>query len=819
MGAPLAHGGEGSSTVCCTRVSVLDRVADIRVEMRRFWDILGELCLRLRERYEGDSDYIGLGLLQAIAQARPHLDGDIFASEPQLRTVLSLISEHLEREEFAPLLNMGRRLSMRFSSGPERRGGGDDFVSLNEALSERLYSMHYFLDGGAEEFGHHRLAHFGGGDIEFGLGFRLESGRLNALFQRVKADVGMGAESFFRQYFGEETERLLASLEEGESSFLHYMQTHMILRYDTVYGRKSFELSESMRMHLSCFGMDPLARRAQMAIAAGERMSRTRTLALESGIRSLRGFAMLFDLDKRVSESSLEKLAAHREESDKCLSLADSVLSRMHGRVAQHWQMRLESVFSGHGAVDERYYEESRFFGGDLSGVCWKSADMPSLLDGVSSRPTAGCYYVVRRGDRLRQLTEEAYGTSRDYRLVLRQNPQIRQAEGLSPGMRIYFPKHAQGDALERGDERGVCQAWGRGPKENEPNACQTLDGMGVELLGAGLSVEYLSARQKSILCANLNALSVRQLYRAVCVESDDGVGIACENVALFVSNEENAALYESDGLNSSGFCAWCRRLAAEIRGDAIVGEGRSVPLGRILGQESRRRWVSSSLRRFLEGSHEGDCRVVIHGRARRVEVLDGMGVSVVVLNEEDFAAMRSQPWRRLTAYYAPPLMQMQALVHVWLGDLLGFEAEIVVAPIDFANQYSFESLDGVGVFRVPMGTPVYPIMRGTVVMCESHVHYGYCIVVRHHSGMLSRYSSLSTVSVAVGDSVEAETMMARSGCVRGEIEPCFRLEIGVASDSASRLSSAFDKRMDYFDVVYNCWPQAFPFDCTIASD
>lgn len=850
----------------------MEKSLDIRREVLDFWRDLRSWCEDVRVHAYGALDYGVLGRLQSIEVAWPRADVDA------LSTLRALGNVVLHLEALSPcdvlgesLLTRGRRLS-RLGAGDFLQRGDDGRF---DGLSARLYGMHRFLEGesGGEDFGRTtRLEH---GDFAYGLGLRLCNGRLHELFMRLKRMAGADSESYFRQFFDDETEALLASLESDASQFMAYMQSHLILRYDAVFSRSNYELSPAMQQYLGRLGADVRARREQIGIVSGERFSDARRDATETGVRSLRGFAMLFDLGKRVSEQALERMSGHLCESEKCLSLADSVISRLHGMQAQHWQMRLESVYRGRGMVGDRFYEETRFLGENAGGLDWEEAEFGTMLDGVTPRPRAGHYYVVCRGDRLRQLIAEAYGSSRDYRIVLQQNPQIVQAERLTPGMKIYFPKIDGGLILDVAGAVGP-DATGKSPElsgktpelsgkavvlggdagdvddgERENGAkCERVEdqknarivglGDGIELLGE--LIEDLSCMRRDqieAMCEKLNELSASQYVRTVCVDQDEGVCLVCDRVVLFVSEDDNMARYMETSFSTPSFLAtgdvirrraraafraWGRALAAQIRGDVVVSADCSLPLARFADQRNRRAWVTTALRRLREESASG-VKFVVHGRDRRVDVVDKYGVCVVQLQSEDFRAMRMQPWRRYVDYYAPPLVQMNALMQVWLGDLYGLSVEIGVPPLSYANQYSIEQGRGVVTFGVPMGTPVYPIMRGRVVSVGADAERGKYVVVAHHDGLYSRYMSLSTSFVEVGMQVEAETTIGRSGCAGNDIDAKLCLEIVECRDIEIDEDIDFSqdillgKRFDYFDIIYNVWPRELRFDGVIEAE
>ncbi len=869
------------------RSMTLDKPFDIRDGALEFWRDLRVWCESMRLHASEASDYAALGRIQAIELALPQPQSDMLQTLPRLTDVL------IQVQALSPYDALGKSLLTRGSAiaqyapavGRFSRDEASD--KRFEALSARLFAMHRFFDGvsGGEDFG--RIRPLERGDFEYGLGLRLGNGRLHEFFMRLKQAAGSGAEAYFSKFFDGAAMSLLSSLEGDAASFERYMQSHMVLRHDPIFSRARYELSKPMQLHLGRLAADASARRVQIGVAAGMRFSRARANAISSGVQSLRGFAMIFDLGRRMPDDAPECMAAHQCESEKCLSLADSVISRLCGMQAQHWQTRLESLFRGYGRVGDRDYEEKRFFGDRAADLQWATADFCSMAERISPRPKAGCHYIVRSGDRLRRLMAEAYGTSRDYRELLRQNPQIVRPEELSPGMKIYFPPQgsrsdadqtaAASSAGDRaagmiafsgngglfspakllrdgeapGNDRSDGGAIGLPPTETAPIARRIDGSCGIELLGEIIEdLQCMRSEQIDALCDGLNKIDVSGLIRTVCIENDGNICIACGRAALLVSSDENIERFMSSTfappsfLSSrekifdrakSAFLTWGRDLAARIRGDATVSDGRSLPIARLSGQKNRRAWVSSALRR-LDLTAPDSVYFVMHGRERKVDVRDRRGVGIVQLRDEDFLAMRMQPWRRLSDYYAPPIVQMNALMQVWLGDLFGIPTEIGVPPLGHVNQYSAARDGDATIFRAPMGTPVYPIMRGRVVGAGESPECGKYIAIAHHDGLLSRYGSLSTVFAEPGMHVEAETAIGRSGCMRGDLDPKMRLETFEfceepedysilsaskthAGDGEAARGGLNGKPLDYFGIVYRAWPRETRFDGIIEAE
>ncbi len=66
--------------------------------------------------------------------------------------------------------------------------------------------------------------------------------------------------------------------------------------------------------------------------------------------------------------------------------------------------------------------------------------------------------------------------------------------------------------------------------------------------------------------------------------------------------------------------------------------------------------------------------------------------------------------------------------------------------------------------FRAPVGTEVFAINRGRVVLARDFTVYGNTIIVDHGNGLISLYMHLSRINVKEGDSVKAGEVIGLSG-------------------------------------------------------
>lgn len=64
----------------------------------------------------------------------------------------------------------------------------------------------------------------------------------------------------------------------------------------------------------------------------------------------------------------------------------------------------------------------------------------------------------------------------------------------------------------------------------------------------------------------------------------------------------------------------------------------------------------------------------------------------------------------------------------------------------------------------VPMGTPVHPTQQGYIIYTGPFGAYGNVVAVAHGEGYTSLYGHNSEILVKVGDWVDCDTVIARSG-------------------------------------------------------
>lgn len=698
---------------------------------------------------------------------------------------------------FAPLLEHAKLL-LAWSKAAESHPPAQREL----AFAGRLLSMSRFLNGvaGAEDYS--TLQSERNADINFGLGFRLGDGSLLALFSHIVEKQSTGAEAFFDQHFDSDGRKLFEAIQSGQAALTQFMREQMILRYDPVLSQKVYQVPDHWKERFRRLGLLDTVRSAQVERVAGRRFIDAKVKAKDAGIASLRGLAMVFDLDRLALPETLATVSnPDMPEASKWVSLADEVLSRMHGRLASHWHERLSSVFHGIGTIDGRLYDERRFLGNDAERRHW---DDPTLLfddEGrLSARPREGYEYVVRHGDKLSNLTHEAYNGRADYRFVLRQNPQLRLPLELEPGMVLFFPKldahlpvHASGEDGKRLRQSKL---------SDDRNSLFWEDRTIAPL-------RPMLESQVQTLIKTLAGLSLTALAKTMAIELAEGCAIVCGQVTLCLSQQENEEKVKTlypDKENPLLF--WARHLAAQIRGDIEIPQGTYLSLGSLAAQTHRREWVQSSLARYLADPSLAPMRAVIDAKHRAVDFIDANGNVIVRLEDSDFHAMRQRPWRRLNDYFAPPVVQMEQLSKLWYSDLMALGAEIILPPLSRANQYSMQVIDGETLFLAPMGTPVYPVSSGTVLACGQYDELGNIVVIQHAHGLFSRYTHLATLSVWPGQTVSADVMIGRSGSTGDVNQPGLGLSFRHAQQTEDPWNDPSSPDLHVIDVIHGLWPQ-----------
>ncbi|MFA5625042.1 MAG: M23 family metallopeptidase [Bradymonadales bacterium] len=640
---------------------------------------------------------------------------------------------------------------------PKSWGVGDEQVF--QALARRLVAMRLFLDGDSGGGGFKAISTTAKGDISVGLGLKLSDGSLQKFLSSLLQETGASAEAFFAPFFDDDASDLLNAIAGGQAALAEYLQSQLVLRYDPVLFEKRYELPLAWRAKFQRLSTSSLAQDAQVVALAGSQFERTKQKATLGAIRSLRGFAMLFDLDEKTTYESVEAIASRGDEQQKMLSLSDSVLSRMHGRLAEHWQSRMQSVFDGYGNVEGRLYDERRFLGQRADLQTWDSLAQVYGASEVMARPKAGYDYIVKPGDRLSTLVRDAYDGKGDYRFVLRQNPHIDIRSELSVGSVIYFPE------MQSQTRRTVADLYL--PTRLDEDGMLRLYDRSVGPLTA------FAPAQLKLLEAKLADLPLHALNSCVAVRLAEHMALLCANEALLMVDDEVKERIKSalQGDEDAAF-RYLEALAAQIRGDLCVFDHIYLPLGTVLAEPFRRHWLKNTLERALAHPQFKESRLALNPQSYVVDLVDVFSQTLIRLEAVDILAIRMQPLRRLNDLQLPPAAAAGLLARLWCSDLAELGGEILLPPLSRAFELTSTEAHKEILYNVAMGTPVYPTMRGKVVNCGELEGYGLCVLIEHSHGLYSRYSHLATLGVQPEQNIEAEQSIGRSGVSGEALQP-----------------------------------------------
>lgn len=761
-------------------------------ELRQFWIGVLQYIENARIYVANQADWKKVSQLQALSMEVAHvIQTEVWwtnTTEGVIRDVMTALDDRTIKAESEELRHglIEMALQIRQLSQP---GEFSDKERLS-AMARRLYQMHQFLDGktGVEDFGAIR---YQGDDFQYGLGLGLNSGELFEFFHQLKNETDLEHNGVLRQYFESDSMEFLQAIEDGQNAFETYLRSQLVLSYDPVIAQKIYRFSDHWQTRLKLFGTEPLVRQQQVSVIAGNRTRMAQEKARRAGVRSLRGFAMLFDLDEMATDSVLESTQENSGESQKCLTLADEILSKLHGRLANHWQARLNSVFTGQGDVDGRYYDESQFLGEVSGETDWENVNLTDFPEDTSV-PTEGRTYLICPGERLEALVHQVYGDEVDVRYILRQNPQIRHPGDIRPGMRVYFPVRKTQNVFNTSDTQVFFD-------EVHNNII-----LGDRVIGP---LSCLDDKQKEFMRDALSKIPLHRLIEARFVESYPGMAVICGHVSVWMD------IKSSERFSDEEMRKWGRKIAAQIRGDIELENEKYLPFATILSQPHRRDWVG----RTLKNTEKTQLRLNIHARMRCVELVNAHDEVLVRLENEDFYAIRMQPLRRLRDYIAPPITQMNDLAQLWAMDYLDIPAEIAVPPLSGANQYTVSQAENETRMVLPMGTPVYAMMRGEVVDCGRIMMPGmfvpdYFVTIKHVGGVICRFSGLSAICVHRGQKVDAESLIARSGA--GAINEQSSPELGIQCYRIQPGTNGEKQVLDYFEVICRLWSDQNRLDC-----
>ncbi len=677
------------------------------------------------------------------------------------------------------------------------RGGFAGAEGLHQhdlEIGKRVMTAHLFLEGQASVLDFGAVSVEGEADIRLGVGLRLHDGSLQRYLTRLAAAPRPEGDPmlFLRHTFDSEAPALAAAVAQGHTALTDYLRAQLIVRYDPRQRRRIFSLPEPWLMRFARLATDRDARQLQLEHAVGPRMAWAKNQAAAMGVNTLRGLALVFDIEALATTDGANPahpLAAQpprASEADRMLTLADRILARVHGRMADYWQSRMRTVIEGEGILAGRHYLEPRLLGPDADRQPWRFHPRQALREGeqqrdLSSIPVPGRDYVVQAGDQLAQIARQAFAGHADFRLILQHNPHLSSPLHLAPGMRLHIPHWPP--PIERV----------RAPKPQNPPV--QVDGEQLRVFGRSIGpLQGLSAAVLEEVAAQIRDLNPTALLRCRAVRLPDAWGVVAEGRALVVASEpllgaaKGAFPDAEDPLR-----AWAEHLAAQVRGDIILSPTHFLSFGHRPGEPHRRRWVRAALQRALHEGHADAITLRCAGSGAWVDLADARGEVLVRLEQEDFAALRLQPWRRLVDLHLDPLPMALTLAQLWAGDLLANGNEVLLPPLADMRRHGHRTEEGEWRIFAPMGAPIYPIARGQVVYCGPTGASGTAILMHHGHQLYSRYTHLATLAVRPGQGVHAETVLGRVGMSGEVMEPCLGLgiEARASQDDAWRVAAA----------------------------
>ena len=768
---------------------ILDDLRQEAIRNQR-WDIL-ETCQKVRVFFEHQNN----------------------AHEISHNSLLSIQQELIRLKHLHPFINELCALIHIFLSHPLPQEHAQAF----DELGFHLLSMHLFLDGSRHtEFD---VTIDAGTDMTMGLGLRLSDGTLHQFFSRILQQSPEDPERIFSPFFDDSASGLANAVLSGQPALMDFLRAQLMIRFDKASMQRHYAFPDSWLTKFHRLFQSQLAQNAQNSTIAGKRLLDAQSMARQTGIHSLRGFAMLFDLGNHTPHD-FSQIFDQTSEKQKMLSLVNVSIAGMNGQSANYWQKRMQTIFHGQGLFEGREYDERRFLGPEADKRVWNdSTQVISEIFQPTDIPIPGHYYLVKPGDRLAQLARRANPAHPDFRRIVRQNPHISSNHQLIPGTSIFIPT-SEAPAPQRSDDINAQ------PVTEGQSHIRLYD----RLIGP---IQPLSAKQVSDLIRKLGNTPIQSLFRTTASFYNHHWQIACDKVNFLQIDEQTEDAIESFCASQPEFAEdfeqqppnfpppskaefWANRFAASIRGDLILPGGIQLPLGIQPLQPHRRQWLQMSLQRAMLSPKFHSLKIYLSPDGTRADIVDDTGNTLICLEQPDFVAIRQQPHRRLQEIPHNPLQSAMLFTQLWAGDLLKKHAEIIVFPLLNANEFTISEENHETQFLTPMGTPVYAIARGTVVAAGQFPHEGNALLIFHGNHLYSRYAHLSTLNVHTGQEIFADSMLGRSG-VSGDVsQPLLGISLECRYSPSQNWYSSGAQRILFNDVVETLWPKLPNLDIVI---
>lgn len=642
-------------------------------------------------------------------------------------------------------------------------------------VGRRMLATHYFMEGMAPS-----LADFGAvrvlddGHIQLGLGLDTQDGSLQRFLMSFARRGDFDAPRLtLRPFFDVEADALAKHIHEGVDAVGEYLRSQLVFKYDAHRRRVIAQLPDAWLTRFERLAFSLPARRLQLELSAGARLVAARSFAERFHLESLRGLALAFDIQPFLGQLHQAHLHTSHSEHDRISSLAENVLERVHGSAFQHWSQRVQAIVEGQGHVAQRFYREDDLLGPNAIDQPWRFSRERALIDSPSDDPLAvpipGHDYIVQPEDQLSRIARNAYEGKADFRYLLEHNPHVRSPANIRAGIQIYIPQWPPQKLTSALDQLVRERVMPR------------AEGDTVVLPGRKLGPfpdPDEEARVDTIV-SRLSELFADDLLTAQASELPEGWAVLIQGrvvIPLIDADLEVArALFYED--STTLLESWAKQLAAELRGDVMLGPDHFVACGFRVSEPNRRRWLRASLRRAILDDTLHEITVRSHDEGLSFEVIDATGCALAKLVQEDFDAMRKRFGRRLSDLELEPLRLRKQLMRLWLSDLRRDRAEIIVPPVKQMRKFQVEPREHALELLVPMGTQVFSAAPGIVVECRSSLS-GHEVLIDHGHGLFSRFRHLATLLVRVGQELDAESPMGRSGLNSDSREPSLTLEM-----------------------------------------
>jgi len=654
-------------------------------------------------------------------------------------------------------------------------------VTHDVEVGRRVLAAHMFLEGDAEGADFRAVEAAQDGDIQVGLGLKLSDGSLPRFLIVFARQSGHTNPILALQpYFASDAAVLAAAVEKGADVVAELLRAQITLRYDARLRRVVGSLAENWQTYFGRLAASLGARRLQLEMAAGHRLVAARQTADQSGMTSLRGLALAFDMQPLIARLGARgRLQSPNvgSEASRMHTMADLILERLDGGFANYWQARAQTLIEGRGALEGRHYLETRFLGQNAAKNPWKYSLESGLSEGDASVPVSipvpGREYLVQSGDHLSRIARQAYGGKADYRYILSQNPQLRSPAGLHEGQKLFIPQWPPPRPKRSVVDLHRAQSKAR------------VEGRTIRI--PGRSVGPFATRtqlQCEAIAKLLSEQALESLLRTRHIRLPEGWGVWADGRILIELGESDVpdALLLFGG-DEEPLGSWAKFLAAQTRGDLIMEPDHTLSFGFKAEEPHRVRWVRTALRRALTLDLE-----VREAAAGLLEIAERGGAEAIVqLERVDLEAIRARPGRRLTHFSLEDAANRRTLAELWLSDLRREEAEVLLAPVLDLHHYRSRIVGDEEQLLVPIGTPVFPVCRGVVRHCAPIGEAGLSLLIEHFGGLFSRITHLASSAVRVGEGVEADKAIARAGMSGETREPCVGLELELRPEDADR--------------------------------